>query len=125
MLLKFDLIIFGEIAPEEFSVDEQNWIVDFVTQRAGGILFLDGPRQKLRRFGNIYDYPISKLLPVSWRKEGPARLSPSSFVRPIEENRLSALTLDPIEDRNEEVWKHLPLPAWTAPVERLLGSEVY
>ena len=46
-------------------------------------------------------------------------------MRPIEENRLSALTLDPIEDRNEEVWKHLPLPAWTAPVERLLGSEVY
>ena len=35
-LLKFDLIVFGEIPPEEFSSEEQNWIVEFVTQRAGG-----------------------------------------------------------------------------------------
>ena len=37
-LLKFDLILFGEVTSEEFSIEEQNWIVDFVTQRAGGIL---------------------------------------------------------------------------------------
>ena len=34
-LLKFDLIVFGEIPPEEFSPEEHTWIVDFVTQRAG------------------------------------------------------------------------------------------
>ena len=38
-LLKFDLIIFGEISPEEFTIDEQNWIVDFVTQRVGEFYF--------------------------------------------------------------------------------------
>ena len=35
---KYDLILFGEVTSEEFSIEEQNWIVDFVTQRAGGIL---------------------------------------------------------------------------------------
>ena len=34
-------------------------------------------------------------------------------------------TLDPVEDRNEEVWKHLPLPAWASPVESLPGSEIF
>ena len=29
------------------------------------------------------------------------------LVRPEEENRLNALTLDPIEERDEEIWKHL------------------
>ena len=124
-LLKFDLIVFGEIPPEEFSSEEQNWIVEFVTQRAGGILFLDGPRQKLRIFEDKERHPVAKLFPVAWKKSGPVRLSPSSYIRPEEENRLSALTLDPVEDRNEEVWKHLPLPAWASPVESLPGSEIF
>ena len=124
-LLKFDLIVFGEIPTEEFSKEEQNWIVDFVTQRAGGILFIDGPRQNLRSYENKEKHPISALFPVTWKKNGPLRISPSSFVRPEEENRLNALTLDPIEERDEEIWKHLPLPAWISPVESLPGSDVY
>ena len=67
-LLKFDLIVFGEIPTEEFSKEEQNWIVDFVTQRAGGILFIDGPRQNLRSYENKEIHPISALLPVTWKK---------------------------------------------------------
>ena len=27
--------------------------------------------------------------------------------------------------RNEEVWNHLPLPAWTSPVNALPGSEIF
>ena len=122
-LLKFDLILFGEVTSEEFSIEEQNWIVDFVTQRAGGILFIDGPRQKLRSFQNQEQYPVSKLIPVSWRKKGPLLVSPTSYIRPQKENRLSALTMDPVDERNEEVWKHLPLPAWASPSESLLRSE--
>ena len=124
-LLKFDLIVFGEISPEEFSTEEQTWIVDFVTQRAGGILFLDGPRQKLRLFQNKERHPVTKLIPVTWRKGGPPRVSPTAYIRPEEQNRLSALTMDPIEERNEEVWNHLPLPAWASPSESLPGSEVF
>ena len=124
-LLKFDLIVFGEIPPEEFSTEEQTWIVDFVTQRAGGILFLDGPRQKIRAFENKEKHPITNLLPVFWKKGGPLRISPTSYIRPEEENQLSALTLDPVKERNEEVWKHLPLPAWASPVKSLPGSEIF
>ena len=124
-LLKYDLILFGEVTSEEFSIEEQNWIVDFVTQRAGGILFIDGPRQKLRSFQNQEQYPVSKLFPVSWRKKGPLLVSPTSYIRPQKENRLSALTMDPVDERNEEVWKHLPLPAWASSAESLPGSEVF
>jgi hypothetical protein len=58
-------------------------------------------------------------------ENGPTRLSPAAFFRPEAANRLAALTLDPIEERNEQVWEHLPLPAWTSPVESLPGSEVF
>ena len=124
-LFTFDLIVFGEISAEEFSIDEQNWIVDFVTQRAGGILFLDGPRQELRAFTNKDQHPLTKLFPVSWRTDGPLRVNPFSYIRPEETNRISALTLDPLRERNEEIWKYLPLPAWVSPVESLPGSEVF
>ena len=124
-LLEFDLLIFGEIEPDEFSKEEQNWIVDFVTQRAGGILFIDGPRQKLRTFTGKESTPIANLLPVIWKTEGSSLVSPRAFVRPKEGNQLSALTLDPIKERNEDVWKHLPLPAWVSPTEALPGTEVF
>ncbi len=35
-LFEFDLIIFGEISPEEFSTEEQSWLVNFVNQKGGG-----------------------------------------------------------------------------------------
>ena len=124
-ILKFDLILYGEIDEDEFTLTEQSWLFDFVTQRGGGILFLDGPRQKLRLYNNPNSQPISSLLPVTWNQKGPVRLSPSSFLRPEESNRISALTLDPIKERNEAVWKYLPIPAWTAPVQALPGAEVF
>ncbi len=70
-------------------------------------------------------HPVFSLLPVDWKKNGPSRLSPSAFFRPEEANRLSALVLDPIKERNEQVWKYLPIPAWTSPVEALPGSEIF
>ena len=76
-------------------------------------------------FQSQEQYPVSKLFPVSWRKKGPLLVSPTSYIRPQKENRLSALTMDPVDDRNEEVWKHLPLPAWASPAESLPGSEVF
>ena len=30
-----------------------------------------------------------------------------------------------MDERNEEVWKHLPLPAWASSAESLPGSEVF
>jgi len=124
-LFEFDLIIFGEIQPDEFSFEEQTWFVDFVGKRGGGVLFIDGPRQKLRTYENSDKHPVFSLFPVAWIDKGPVRLSPKSFSRPEASNRLSALTLDPVEERNEEIWQHLPLPAWSSPVSALPASEVF
>ena len=124
-LFEFDLIIYGEIPPDEFSREEQGWFFDFVSQRGGGILFIDGPRQKLRTYENFEKHPVFSLFPVGWIEKGPVRLSPSAYFRTEASKRLSALTLDPIKERNEEVWNHLPLPAWTSPVNALPGSEIF
>ncbi|MDA8990130.1 VWA domain-containing protein [Opitutales bacterium] len=124
-LFEFDIIIFGEINPEEFSINEQDWLVEFVNQRGGGILFIDGPRQKLRSYENSEIHPLFSLLPVSWQKNGSGLLSPKSYYRPEANKELSALILDSDEERNEELWKSIPLPAWTSPVESLPGSEVF
>lgn len=124
-LFEFDIIIFGEIPPNEFSIKEQNWVVEFVNQRGGGILFIDGPRQKLRHYKNSELHPLFSLFPVSWLDNGPVLLSPTSFHQPAAAKQLSALRLDPDKKRNENIWKSIPLPAWTSPVESLPGTEVF
>ena len=81
-LFEFDLIIFGEIQPDEFSFEEQTWFVDFVGKRGGGVLFIDGPRQKLRTYENSDKHPVFSLFPVAWIDKGPVRLSRNPFPDP-------------------------------------------
>ena len=49
-LFAYDLIVFGELSTGLLEEEELGWIGEFATSRGGGILLLDGPRQKFREY---------------------------------------------------------------------------
>ena len=125
ILFSYDLIVYGELEANELKTKEQEWIRDFVGQRGGGLLFLDGPRQILRKYSNAETEPVLSLLPVRWKKNSPPRVAPRTFSFNQQTNQLPALILEPISQRNRELWKYLPVPAWAAPVEILPNAEIF
>ena len=124
-LFAFDLIVFGELSAGLLSKEELNWINEFATNRGGGILLLDGPRQKFREYAQDEKHPIGQLLPVRWLKEEKALLSPESFVLTDRGQSETALFLDVSSERNAQLWGFLPAPGWVAPTESLPGTEVF
>ncbi|MFP6887898.1 MAG: hypothetical protein VB997_10060 [Opitutales bacterium] len=124
-LFGYDLLIFGEISTDLFEGEELEWVRDFVTQRGGGIIMLDGPRQKFREYAEDEDNPLSGLLPVKWREDGPKRLAPKNLRLTELGKETAALFLEPEPERNVELWGYAPKPGWVAPTENLPGTEVY
>ncbi len=125
ILFSYDLIVYGELEANELKTKEQEWIREFVGKRGGGLLFLDGPRQMLRKYSNTETEPVLSLLPVRWKKNSPPRVAPRAFSFNQQTNKLPALILEPISQRNRELWKHLPVPAWSAPIENLPSAEIF
>ena len=119
-LYSYDLIIFGETPTGLLNEGELGWIRDFVQKRGGGIIFIDGPRQKLKQFAGT---PILDLAPVEWLDN--AELQFPKWLQVTERGASqSAMSLlgDPIE--NERLWRTLPQPHWVAPVSALPGTDV-
>jgi hypothetical protein len=52
-------------------------------------------------------------------------VAPRAFSFNQQTNQLPALILEPISQRNRELWKYLPVPAWAAPVEILPSAEIF
>jgi hypothetical protein len=79
----------------------------------------------LRKYANAETEPVLSLLPVRWKKNSPPRVAPRAFSFNQQTNKLPALILEPISQRNRELWKHLPVPAWSAPIENLPSAEIF
>ena len=124
-LFSFDLLVFGEISQDLFKEEELEWIRDFVASRGGGIILLDGPRQKFREYANDEDNPIASLLPVKWNEDGPKRLAPQSLRLTERGLATPTLFLHPSAERSAELWGYVPKPGWVAPTEALPGTDVY
>lgn len=124
-LFSYDLLVLGEISKGLFKGEELEWIRDFVSNRGGGILLLDGPRQKFREYAEGETNPIGSLLPVKWNEDGPKRLAPQALR--LTERGLStpALLLHPSAERSAELWGYVPKPGWVAPTKALPGTDVY
>lgn len=118
-LFGYSLIIFGDLPLNTFTPNELEWMHEFVEQRGGGIIFIDGPRHPLR------DYiatPLKTLLPVEWRGsplEGMTLRQTFVASGPLE----GAFSLAGDPERNREIWAGLQPPRWAAGSEALPGSE--
>jgi hypothetical protein len=124
-LFGYDLLVIGELHEDLLKEEELLWIRDFVANRGGGILLLDGPRQKFREYAKDENHPISQLLPVKWLENSNGRFSPKAFRLTERGESTTALFLNPSPERNTELWGYLPVPGWVAPTEALPGTEVF
>jgi len=120
-LYTYDLILFGELPANLLNETELGWIKDYVMKRGGGILFVDGPRQKLKEYTGT---SILDLIPISWIPDAEIRFPQGLQITEIGTQQ-NALTLVSDPGENERLWKTLPQPHWVAPVEALPGTDVH
>jgi hypothetical protein len=119
-LFAYDLVIFGELAPELLTDTEFEWLRDFVEVRGGGMVFVDGQRGTLRMLASK---SMGTLLPVEWLPEK-LEASPGSFQLTDKGATEPALVLAGDDQQNRRFWTSLPASRSLVPVNGLPGAEV-
>ncbi len=123
----YSMIVIGDVPVRLFREEELKWIADFTEKRGGGLIFIDGHRQNLKKFVGT---PLGKLLPVEWvdpgYKHGRPQESdmPKKLVLTTAGKGLDAMRFVTASLENEEIWDRLHPPHWVAPTLELPGSEV-
>ena len=122
-LYKYDVILFGDVPPGMLTQVELEQLRDFVGERGGGLIFVDGQRGHLRSYSQT---PIAELLPVDWlgSLHVEAGLRPTRLKLTASGQSATPLRLlsDPLE--NAALWQELQSPHWLAPIRPLAGSQV-
>lgn len=119
VLLPYDLIVFGEVPRALFKDEELTWIRDFVSNRGGALIFIDGPRLRLTEYAGTV---LGPLFPVEWKTppvhENGMKLSLSERAA-----GLAPFVLSPEKSQNAEVWANLHAPHWLSAATALPGAE--
>jgi hypothetical protein len=119
LLDAFDLIVFGEISIDTFKPEELAWLRDFVGQRGGAIIFIDGARGRIKEFA---DTAIGPLFPVEWKgggvRDGIERLALAERAASLAP---FVLAFDPAQ--NADLWRNLKPPHWLSRATPLAGAE--
>lgn len=120
-LYGYQLIIIGDIPPNLLTSQEMEWIREFVEKRGGGLIFIDGPREKQSR---LLGTPLKPLLPVDWKDQPLTGAQLQMRVHSVN-NTESPISLVSDPQDNAELWAKLQAPRWAAPAEALPGAEVW
>ncbi|WP_417734359.1 hypothetical protein [Rosistilla oblonga] len=119
-LFEYDLIIYGDLPESVFNATEISWLRDFVDQRGGGMIFIDGAHGELSR---LTPESLGVLLPVTWSGDGEPK--PAEGLQLTDSGRDNpALTLQGIGNENDQFWQQLPAPQRIALVEPTADAEV-
>ncbi|HEX8309733.1 MAG TPA: hypothetical protein VF614_00350 [Chthoniobacteraceae bacterium] len=118
-LATFDLIIFGEVKKEVFKGEELQWINDFVAQRGGAVIFIDGARGRLKEYAET---PLAALFPVEW-KAADVRSGITKVALTERSQTLSPFALAADKPQNLETWSNLRPPHWLSGATALAGAE--
>lgn len=116
-LMAYDVVVLGELPPGTLTDGELTWLYEFVANRAGGMIVIDGRRGHLGSYGKS---PIGPLLPE--RVQGPP-LRPLQLTLTAEGRNNRALRLEPEADLNERTWSRLPAPSYVAPIRPRAGID--
>jgi hypothetical protein len=119
LLAPYDLIIFGEVPRAAWKDDELQWIKDFVAQRGGAIVFIDGARGRFKEYAGT---PLEPLFPVSWKSSG-LREGIDKLVLSERAATLAPFVLTNDRAANAELWNSLRTPHWLADANALPGAE--
>ena len=119
-LLNYDLIIFGDVNKNLLEQQDMAWIREFVEQRAGGLILVDGRRGGLQTYK---DSRLEDIFPVKWKNaSGNRDIKKISLTAAGKDN--IALNLGDEKRENETVWAELPKIKFMAHTEALPGAEV-
>lgn len=117
----YDLIILGDVAFSQFTPIELNMFVNFVSERGGGLVMVDGRRERL---GTYARSPMAILFPVRFRPGFPVfERMPMKFSVPGFADLLSPMNLTGDGERNKILWNSIPGPHWVNQVTAQPGTE--
>lgn len=119
LLQPYDLILFGEVPRALFKDEELKWIHDFVANRGGALVFIDGPRLRLKEYAGT---ALAPLFPVEW-KTAPAREPGMKLSLTERAAGMAPFVLSPEKSQNVEVWANLHAPHWLSGATALPGAE--
>ncbi|EDY21450.1 hypothetical protein CfE428DRAFT_0695 [Chthoniobacter flavus Ellin428] len=119
VLQPYDLIVFGEVPRALFKDEELKWIRDFVANRGGALVFIDGPRGRLKEYAGT---ALAPLFPVEW-KNAPAREPGMKLSLSERAATMAPFSLAPEKSQNAEVWANLHPPHWLSNATALPGAE--
>ncbi|MGE4620102.1 MAG: hypothetical protein AAEJ04_09875 [Planctomycetota bacterium] len=107
-LFRYDVVLLGDIRPDALSTQQKEWLVEFVDDHGGGVIFLAGQWFMPRRYQGD---PLERLLPVELEETDErgtisrdlveafhVRLTPEGLEHPV-------MQLVADSDRNTELWQ--------------------
>lgn len=119
-MMAFDLIILGDLRADALNVAQQAMIEQFVNERGGGLILVDGRRNHLRDWLRTKAAP---LMPVTWSDQAiPAALQ--EFDLTTEGKGTPALRLGDSASTNIALWTKLPRADWHAAAHPLQDATV-
>jgi hypothetical protein len=123
-LMEYDVLVIGEWDASVLSDEELEWLSAFVSTRGGGVLLIDGERNRLK---TLLRRPAAPLLPISFNSLKDSASDYAPFERLTLSTRaknLPALSLAPGTAPQSAAWDKLQAPHWMADCTPLPGSEV-
>jgi hypothetical protein len=115
-LFTHDLIVLGDLSPARFKPEHIDWLLEYVEQRGGGIIFIDGSREHLREWAKT---KASGLIPVEWTAASKGLTGPLSWHLTANAERAPALRLSDSPSANASLWPTLPGAAWSSDTRAL------
>lgn len=118
-LLSYDLVVIGDLSPSRLRPEQLGWLTEFVEKRGGGMIFIDGSRNRISEWAKLND---SALVPVSTAPA--ATQPPAGHTWKLEPDgeRLDALRLSDSPSANALLWPTLPTARWAANARPLPGA---
>jgi hypothetical protein len=117
-LLKYDLLIVGDVDPKVFSPAQLDAIHEFVSKFGGSCVFIAGKKFDPSAYRQT---TLEKLLPVELESIAPALRSPDSqlslALTPAGKSE-AMLKLSPDETENASIWRQFPPVYWISKVAR-------
>lgn len=120
-LFKYDLIVFGDVAPKFLSLNQLDMLTHFVSDFGGAFVMVAGKRFSPQAYRRT---PLEKLLPVEFDSPTSESALDPVAEKPIHLELTAAGRANPMlrlsdkDDENINLWKQLPPVYWDAKVAR-------
>ena len=121
-LMKFDLVILGDVDPRFITPTQQEYVNELVSKFGGALLMVAGRRYTPQAYRRSSLYPM---LPVEFEGVNvESAVDTTQYDRPIPLELTSSgrnspmMRLSDNEARNKEIWGQLPPVYWVAKVSR-------